>query len=228
MLDGKLATGTSYTKLLCSLKLKFRCTGFPSAQFTLQHGRSYTMWSYCAAGVFCRQDSYRLIILVTVNSDSCFCAFSYKGNLTLLHANTLTLPAGSFLRKKFINIKYKNNIERKCVYNQQEHLAKLLILRHLKQISLKVRVSSTSKTIRNTFPELNPLITLFIVISSMIGYTWGHLLIFLLFSRAIFAKPPTKTWTSYTPDSLIDRRIWNFSTKPSKGCFTFGDISKAN
>ena len=100
-------------------------------------------------GVFCRQDSYRLIILVTVNSDSCFCGFSYKGNLTLLHANTLTLPAGSFLRKKFINIKYKNNIERKCVYNQQEHLAKLLILRHLKQISLKVRVSSTSKTIRN-------------------------------------------------------------------------------
>ena len=57
-------------------------------------------------------------------------------------------------------MKYKNNIERiKYVYNHQEHLAKLLILRRLQQISLKVRVSSASKTTCNLvkqndmFPE---------------------------------------------------------------------------
>lgn len=71
-----------------------------------------------------------------------------------------TNPYPLVIKKKYKNIKYKNNIERsKCVYNQQEHLAKLLILRHLQQICLKVRVPSASKTTCNLvkqndmFPE---------------------------------------------------------------------------
>ena len=81
-------------------------------------------------------------------------------------------------------------------------------------------MSSTSKTTCNLVKQND-------IFSESVNYTCHcHLVLWLSTPADISYFPPrhfSKTWTSYTPDSLIDRRIWNLSTKPSQLSFTLAD-----